>query len=351
MIRKKRKMEHLHLANSLLDGPGSNGFGNVHLIHDSVPELAMEEIDLSYTFLDKELNFPLLINALTGGTDQARRINRLFSQMAEKHGLAMAVGSQTIAIEDPGLRDSFTVVRDVNPDGVVVANLSALSSIDNALEAVKMISADALQLHFNVPQELAMFEGDRDFRGVVDNVKRIIDSCPVPIIAKEVGFGFSRESVSKLYDAGIRIFDNSGCGGTNFVAIEDERRGMFDRQLDDWGIPTAVSLAEILDLKLSIQIIASGGIRTAADTIKAISMGADLAGITGLFLKILLNEGAEELDKRIEAFLYQLRAVSLMTGSRNYKELKEKPLVIEGATAEWLRARAVDPRVWSRSKL
>jgi isopentenyl-diphosphate delta-isomerase len=210
-----------------------------------------------------------------------------------------------------------------------------------------MIQADGLQLHFNIPQELAMREGDRDFRGILENVARIVENCPVPVIAKEVGFGFSREAVEKLYAVGIRLFDNGGSGGTNFLAIEDQRDGQFDRQMDYWGIPTAASLAEIVSLQLPIQIVASGGIRTAHDIAKAIAMGADMVGITGLFLKILINEGPEELVRRIEKLLYQLQSVFLMSGARDWRHLRNKPVLILAKTAEWLRAREIDPKEWS----
>ncbi len=318
------------------------------MLNDSVPELNLRDIDLSVEFLGKKLNFPLLINALTGGTDQAQNINRDLAYLARKHGLAMAVGSQSIAISNPELKNTFTVVREYNPDGIIIANLGANSDIKRALEAVKMVSADALQLHFNVPQELAMAEGDRNFKGILENVRRIVGECPVPVIAKEVGFGFSRESVKKLYDAGVKIFDNGGKGGTSFTLIEDKRNGKFNNEFNDWGISTTVSLAEIVSLDFPIQLIASGGIRTAVDAAKAISMGADLIGIAAPFLKVLLAQGVEELDAEISEFKYRLQAVFLMTGSRNRQEIRKKPLVITGETAEWLRARGIDPGIWAR---
>jgi isopentenyl-diphosphate delta-isomerase len=337
----------LALAINTADGPCSSGFEDVYLLPDSIPDLDLEEIDLSIDFLGKTISSPLLINALTGGPDQAKNINRILAAMASKFDLAMAVGSMTIAFEEPKLRDSFTVVREMNPDGIILANLGANSNYLQAREAVKMIDADGLQLHFNVPQELAMREGDRSFRGIIDNVSRIVDACSVPVIAKEVGFGFSRETVAKLFTAGVRIFDNGGQGGTNFLPIEDQRNGMFDNQLDDWGLPTATSLAEIVSMQIPIQVVASGGIRTAQDIAKAIAMGADMVGITGLFLKILLHEGQDELDKKIESLLYQLQSVFLMSGARDCSTIKTKPVLILAKTAEWLRARNIDPSTWS----
>lgn len=253
----------------------------------------------------------------------------------------------TIALEKPELIDTFAVVREVNPDGIIIANCGANLKPKLACEAVKMIQADGLQLHFNVPQELAMTEGDRDFRGIIDNVKRIADTCPVPVIAKEVGFGFSRETVRKLFDAGITIFDNAGCGGTNFLAIEDQRKGNFNDELYDWGIPTAVSLAEIMSLRLPIHIVASGGIRNAVEIAKAVAMGAEVAGIIGLFHKVLNSQGPEELDRQVENLCYQLKSVFLMSGARNCGQLRTKPVIILNRTAEWLRARSIDTRIWS----
>lgn len=308
----------------------------------------MADIDLSSNFAGKQVCYPLLINAITGGTEQAGYINQVLAGVARKYGLAMAVGSQAIAIKAPQLWDTFSVVREVNPDGVIIANVGAATPVAQALEAVHMIAADALQLHFNVPQELAMREGDRTFKGITANVSEIAALCPVPVIAKEVGFGFSRESVQILYEAGVRIFDNGGQGGTNFIRIEDQRQGCFQEELCDWGIPTAVSLAEIVALRYPLTVIASGGIRTAADAAKALALGADLIGLAGPLLKVLLNHGSEALDQDIEGFLYRLKAVLLMTGSRDIAALQQRPLLILNDTAEWLRGRSIDPAIWVR---
>lgn len=317
-------------------------------MHNSIPELDMDEIDLSCCFLEKKLNLPVILNAITGGTERAKEINRDLAYIARKYNLAMAVGSQTISIDEPQLKSTFSVVREINPEGIIVANVGANRSIQDVLKAVEMIKADAVQLHFNVPQELAMPEGDRCFKGIIENVAYIIENCPVPVIAKEVGFGFSKESASLLYQAGVRIIDIGGMGGTNFIVIEDKRGGLFNRELDSWGISTACSLSEVLSLDLPITVIASGGIRTAADTAKALAMGADLVGIAGSFLKILLYKGAEELDQKIEEMIYRLKSVFLMTGSRNIDEIRQKPVLITGKTGEWLKLRGIDPSYWSQ---
>ncbi len=307
----------------------------------------MEEIDLGIDFLGKRLRLPMVINAITGGTEQAGRINQILASIAARYEIAMAVGSQTIAIEDPGLRYTFSIVREVNPDGLIFANISAGSGITEALEAVDMINADALQIHFNIPQELAMPEGDRSFKGILSRIQKITEKCQVPVIAKEVGFGFSRESIRRLYEAGVSIYDIGGKGGTNFVSIEDQRSGKFIGELDQWGIPTAVSLIEAVSMDLPIRIIASGGIRTAPDAAKAYALGADMVGMAAPFLRTLLNHGPEKLEREIEDLIYRLKAVFLMTGSRNLEQIKKQPLIILNETAQWIEARGINKLRWS----
>lgn len=335
------------MASQIRNESNTNGFEDIHLLNNSLPELDWDEIDIGRQFLGKTLAVPIVINALTGGTEQALIINRLLSAIAAEFGLAMAVGSQTIAIDEPELRPTFSVVRDVNPNGLIFANISARSSLTAAIEAVDMIKADALQIHFNIPQELAMPEGDRSFRGMLANIRDIVKECPVQVIAKEVGFGFSRPSILRLFEAGIQIFDIGGKGGTNFVQIEDHRRGNFAGEFDEWGIPTAVSLAETISTELNLKVIASGGVRTAMDAGKALAMGADLVGIAGPFLKTLVNDGDKILKRRIQDLIYRLKAILMMTGSRNLSELSQQPLIILNTTAQWLEARGIDKDKWT----
>ncbi|MDD2511529.1 MAG: type 2 isopentenyl-diphosphate Delta-isomerase [Syntrophomonas sp.] len=335
------------MASQLEDGPVTSGFEDIRLINDSLPELNLDEIDLSLNFLGKDLQYPLMVNALTGGTDQALNINRSLARMALKYGLPMAVGSQSVALEFPEATMSFSIVREVNPNGIILANLNAAAGVKEALQAVRMISADALQLHFNVVQELAMAEGDRNFKGIRENIRQIVKECPVPVIAKEVGFGFSREAANSLMEAGIEIFDCSGQGGTNFILIEDQRGGHFAGELNSWGIPTAISLIELLQLPTR-RVIASGGIRSAADAAKALALGADLVGMAAPLLKTFLSGGLEALDQSLSGFFYRLKAVFLMSGARNLHEIRQKPLIILREIAEYLRLRGIDPSYWAR---
>ncbi|NLB18278.1 MAG: type 2 isopentenyl-diphosphate Delta-isomerase, partial [Syntrophomonadaceae bacterium] len=227
-MRSQRKKEHLTIARQLGNKYNSCGFDDIALVPNALPELNLEEVDTAISFLGKNLSMPLIINAITGGVDEALTINGSLARLAAQHGLGMAVGSQTIALDDKELSKGFKIVRKENRDGLILANVAANTKPRVALQAVDMIEADGLQIHLNIPQELAMKEGDRDFRGLLDNMAELARIAPVPIIAKEVGFGLSRETCQRLYGAGVRIFDVGGRGGTNFIAIEQARSGLFN---------------------------------------------------------------------------------------------------------------------------
>lgn len=280
---------------------------------------------------------------MTGGHPGVKEINRSLAKVARDFGIAMAVGSQMAGLENPDVRDTYTVAREENPNGILLSNLSAGASPQQAAAAVEMISADGLQLYLNVPQELAMLEGDRDFRGIIENIRDVVSSLSVPVIVKEVGFGLSRESMSDIYKAGVRFVDVGGQGGTNFVAIENLRSGKEScKGILNWGIPTAASLLEVLSLELSFFSIATGGLSSGIDVAKAMALGAGLVGMARTFLRALLEESEEALRGLVINIINELRLAMLMTGADNLPRLKEKAVLITGTTAEWMERRGID---------
>lgn len=321
---------------------------DVQLINNSIPEVDFHEIDTGVNFLGLELSMPLIINAMTGGIDEALALNRDISELGHRFNIGIAVGSQTIALENKQLAQSFKIVRKVNPDGLILANVAANTDPRMAARATEMIGANGLQLHLNVPQELAMKEGDRSFRGLRDNIAEIVRLSPVPVIAKEVGFGMSRETAQQLFDTGVRFFDVGGRGGTNFIAIEQARSGVLADEFASWGIPTAVSIAELASLYLPIVVVASGGIRGGLDAAKALALGANLVGIAGRFLKAWSDQGKVAMEEEVRRFQYHLKAAMLMTGTREVAELRHKPLIIGGPTAHWLTARGINVAGWAQ---
>ncbi|WP_374711975.1 type 2 isopentenyl-diphosphate Delta-isomerase [Symbiobacterium terraclitae] len=344
--RQRRKLDHVRLA---VAGPGARaggaGWEDVHLVHRSLPELATHEIDLRTSICGVPLARPVMINAMTGGAPGVTAINRDLAAAAAELELAMAVGSQTAGLREPEVVESYRVVRRVNPRGVILANLGSDATPEQARAAVEMVEADLLQLHLNAPQELRMREGDRDFRGRLERIARIVQELSVPVVVKECGFGVSRETARQLYEAGVRAIDVSGRGGTNFVWIEDRRAGVVegDPGLEGWGLPAACALAEVAALDLSgLELIASGGIRHGTDAAKALALGARAVAVAGPVLARQQREGAAGVRAYLEGLLADLQTACLLCGARDLAALQRQPVVITGLVGEWCRLRGVD---------
>lgn len=335
-MRAERKKEHIenflrtsHMGNTLFD--------DIYLEHNALPELNIAEIDLTQTFLGKTIEHPIMINAITGGGDFAIEINQQLAKIAQKYCIPMAVGSQTIAVEEGGETEkSFRIVRDTLKDGVVIGNVGGEASPEYAKKAVDMLQADALQIHLNVAQELVMPEGDREFKGITDHLVSIQDAIDVPVIIKEVGYGLSAPVLKRLYDLGFRYFDIAGAGGTNFIEIENLRS--IDRdfsELYSWGIPTAKAVYDAgCTLPDDACFIASGGIKSSTDIVKSLVMGAGLCGVSGEILSYLIHGGEEHAMNHLDQLFYKLRAVMLMLGAGNIQDLRNVPFVTTGKLRE-----------------
>lgn len=315
----------------------------MHLVHQSLPESSLEQIDTRTGLGGRSLAAPVLINAMTGGAARTEIINGHLAELAGEMGLAMAVGSQTAGLREPSMAPSYRIVRQVNPHGVILANLSAGATVDQARAAVEMIEADLLQVHLNAPQELVMGEGDRDFQGHLANIARLVEVLSVPVLVKECGFGLSRETARRLYQAGVRTMDISGRGGTNFAWIEAVRSGTrIDPGLEGWGIPTAAALAEVAALRLpDLTLIASGGIEHGSQAVKALALGARLIGIAGAVLRPLQAGGQGAARAFLAALLGDIRRIMLLCGARTPLDLWRTPVVLTGEIAQWANLRGV----------
>ncbi|WP_161822268.1 type 2 isopentenyl-diphosphate Delta-isomerase [Sporotomaculum syntrophicum] len=348
MTRQTRKLEHIKYAVEMPEVLGQSGFADLRLVHNALPELNWDQLDTSCSFMGKQLSAPLMINALTGGHAEVRVINRELARAAAATGIGMAVGSQRAALEDPMVRDTFTIAREENPRGLLLANLSAFCTLEEALAAVDMVEADGIQLYLNVSQELTMREGEANFSGCLANIKQLVHNLPVPVLVKEIGCGMALETVAALAKAGVRYLDIGGYGGTNFTAIEGKRAGEINIPLEKWGLPTAISLLEALNAGMGISIVASGGLRTAEEAVKALTAGATLVAMAGPLLRVLMQEGPEGLVVYITEFITNLRRVMMLVGAQKPVELSQKPLVITGLVAEWLERRGIDINRYAR---
>lgn len=316
---------------------GDNLFNNIFLQHNALPELNLIDIDTGTEFLGKEISYPIIINAMTGGTEFTRDINKDLSLLAREFNIPMAVGSEDILLcENDACRDSFRIVREnVGPEGVVMANLNGLASLDDVKEAIDVIEADAIQIRLNPAQELARTEGEREFTGILKNIENIVQNIDKPVIVKEVGFGISKDVAERLYNVGVRYIDVSGHGGTNFIEIENLRNINMDLgELYSWGVPTALSLIKCRELPDDLKLIASGGIRTSLDIVKSIILGAKVVGISGEILRYLVHGGYDNTKRYLDETVYKLKMIMLLLGKRNMEELKDTDYKIYGKLKE-----------------
>lgn len=343
-----RKLEHLLICENydVSFKNKTNGFEDIELIHNVLPEIDKQEIDLSTSTFGKKLDSPLFITAITGGHPAAKEINKQLAIAAENNNIALGVGSQRAACEHPELEDTYTVVRENAPNCLLVGNIGA-PQLNLAEKAVEILDADILAIHLNPLQESIQPEGDLDARGYLDLISQITNSVNIPIIAKETGCGISAESAEALVEAGVDFIDIEGAGGTSWAAVETYRAE--DRYLGeifwDWGIPTAVSTAEVTNA-IDVPVISSGGIRSGLEAAKAIALGAGAVGMALPFLKNSTSQ--EQLNKFISRFNESLRIAMFLVGASNIDELKESKLVIRGKTREWLNERGINTKNYSR---
>jgi len=350
MPRLDRKNDHIYF--SMQKAPGRADFSDLHFVHNCLPDRDFHNIKLSSTYLGRTFRSPLFINAITGGTKLALRINAALAVVSRECGLPMAVGSQMAALEGKRSEASYRVVRRINPEGVIWANIGSYADQGMVRRAVQMIRADGVQVHLNVPQELFMSEGDSKFSGMVERIGQITAGVKVPVIFKEVGFGIAGEQARELIKAGAAAIDVGGRGGTDFLTIESMRSGdKIPVGLKKWGIPTALSLVEVIDAAGGkVDVFASGGVHEAVDIAKALTLGAKAVGMAGYPLYLLLRKGRKTLINKLNTIEKELRMIMMMVGASSIKELQETPLVITGFTAEWMQRRGLDPSVYAQRK-
>lgn len=330
----KRKADHLEVAASgRADFKRSTLLEHVHLVHQALPELALAEIDLTTTLVGtRALRAPFLITGMTGGTAEATAVNRDLARAAQACGVAFGVGSQRAMAEHPELAASYQV-RDVAPDVVLLGNLGAVQAIamgpDKVGELAKAIGADALAIHLNPGQELIQEHGDRDFRGIVDGIARIVDRAGIAIVVKETGCGLSIEAARALVRAGVTTVDVAGAGGTSWVAVEklraaaDSDAAALGDELHDWGLPTAVAVVGCV--RAGLRTVASGGLRSGYDVARALALGATAGGMAAPMLRAQRAGGEAGARREIERAIDSVRTVCLLAGCARASDLAKAP--------------------------
>ncbi|MBN2359566.1 MAG: type 2 isopentenyl-diphosphate Delta-isomerase [Deltaproteobacteria bacterium] len=317
----------------------SAGFDRYELVHQALPELALDQIDLSFTLLDKQIGAPLMVAPMTGGVDRGLDICRRLAAAAERFGLPMALGSLRLAIEDPE-RAKFFQVRDVAPSILLFANVGAGQlrtgwGVEQCLAAVELVKADHLLIHVNPIQE-AVQGGDVDFTGMIERIRTIAEALAekgITVGVREVGFGLSASVAGRLVDAGISLLDCGGAGGTSWARVEglcadNDRARRLGDTFGEWGIPTAESIRAIRGVSHEVYIIASGGLRTGLDVAKALALGADLAAMARPLL-LAADRGGDALEEFIGTVLAELRIAMFGIGAANVDQLKATPHLVD----------------------
>lgn len=340
----QRKDDHVRLAVEQQHGHiGRNQFDEVTFVHHALAGIDRSDVSLATAFAGIAWQVPLYINAMTGGSENTGVINRNLAIAARETGVPIASGSMSAYFKDPSCAGTFSVLRQENPDGFVLANINATASVENAQRAVDLLQADALQIHLNTAQETVMPEGDRSFSSWGPQIGRIAAAVDVPVIVKEVGFGLSRETILTLRELGVRVADVGGRGGTDFARIENGRRELADYAfLEGWGQSTPACLLDARDA--GIPVLASGGVRHPLDVARSLALGASGVGVSGGFLRTLLDDGVPALITQISTWLDQLAALMTMLGARTPAELERCDLLIHGDLRVFCADRGIETR-------
>ncbi|MFO7967091.1 MAG: type 2 isopentenyl-diphosphate Delta-isomerase [Archaeoglobaceae archaeon] len=355
METENRKMEHVKICLEEKVESIYSGFEDVTLIHNALPDLNFQDVDTNITLFDKKLSAPLLIASMTGGHKDTIEINKNLAVAVEELGLGIGVGSQRAAIENEGLAESFTVVRDNAPNAFVYANVGLPQVMEHGIEfvekAVDMIGADAVAIHLNFLQEIIQPEGEVNARGSARALEQVCAEIKTPVIVKETGAGITREVALKLKEAGVDAIDVGGKGGTSWSGVEiyrtkNELTREVGREFWSWGVPTAFCVPETYQI---LPTIATGGLRSGQDVTKSISLGA-VAGSAALpFLKPA-TRSPDEVKKELEYFIQGLKTAMFLTGCEKIENLRTIPIFIHGLLNDWLASRNIDVGELSRRR-
>ncbi len=355
---KQRKAEHVQVAlKQDLTAPQAAGWRDIRLVHQALPEVDLDAIDTSVRFLDRTLQYPLLISGMTGGHPDVVAINRNLARAAERYGLALGVGSQRAGILNPEVAQSYAVARQAAPGAFLIANVGAPQlirqqraepfTLEQVQRAISMIEANALAVHMNSLQEAAQPEGDRRAVGEARALKNLVEQIDLPVIAKETGAGICREQALLLKNCGVAAIDVGGAGGSSMSAMEEarsaERSDEHTRSIGalyrDWGIPTPISLVEAGSAGLPL--IATGGVRSGLDIARAQALGASLVGMAFPFLKAA-SESFEAVCELVERLIAELKVAMQLSGAASGEALRQVPVVVTGETYHWLKLRGFE---------
>jgi len=331
MTIKQRKKDHVNISvTENVEYKKSSGFERYDFNHDALPELNISEVSTEASLFGREFSFPLFISSMTGGYSEGESLNALIAEFCEKNNLPFGVGSQRVMIENPDITDSFKIVRQAAPEAFIASNIGGAQLIGNLSDEhlrliTETISADAVIVHLNPLQELMQPEGDRNFAGIEKGIAHLVTNTDLPVIVKETGAGISKKTASRLLSIGVQVIDVAGAGGTSWSRVERLRveQDATYNLFDDWGIPTADCIESISELRNMFRfgLIASGGIRSPADIVKSIALGADFAATALPVIHALKAGGIGALDSLFEQWKKETRIILTLLGCRTFTQI------------------------------
>ncbi|WP_288622678.1 type 2 isopentenyl-diphosphate Delta-isomerase [uncultured Streptococcus sp.] len=324
-----RKNEHIKYA--LKYQSPYNSFDDMELIHHSLPDYDLSEIDLHTHFAGRDFEFPFYINAMTGGSERGRAVNQKLAQIAQATGLVMVTGSYSAALKNP--HDNSYPSKEEFPELLLAANIGIDKPYELGLQTIHEMQPILLQVHVNLMQELLMPEGEREFRQWKENLADYATKMPVPVILKEVGFGMDLKTIEMAHKLGIKTVDISGRGGTSFAYIENQR-GHNRSYLDEWGQSTVQTLLNAQPMIDKIEILASGGVRHPLDIVKCLVLGAKAVGLSRAILELVEKYSVEEVITIINGWKDDLHLIMCALNCKTIAELRQVDYLLYGKLNE-----------------
>ncbi len=336
---ERRKEEHLRIPLEKDVQSIPSPWDAIRLRHNPIPEMDKTDIDLRTTFLGRKLMAPIQITGMTGGAKKAKEFNARLAAAAAEHGVAMGVGSQRAALENPKLAETYSVILDHDVP-LRIANLGLPQIIlwgdeapAKAKEAVAMVEAHALAIHLNNLQEAVQPEGDTVAKGGLAAIAKVAKALKVPVVAKETGAGIDGRAATDLVRAGVKAIDVGGLGGTSFSAVEhwraldqgDAVKARLGKTFWDWGTPTPECVASVRATLPDIPLVATGGLRTGLDAGRAFALGADLAGFAGHLFRAAA-EGPDAATRELAVLQEELKTTLYLVGATRPSDLTEDHL-------------------------
>lgn len=327
-----RKDDHIRYA---LEQPHKESpFSAIRLSYEALPSCNVSDIKTDVSIFGKTFPYPIFINAMTGGSENAKKINERLAMLAKAFNLPMALGSASTLFENPEMLETFSIVKKVNPEGFLIANLGAHHPIENVEKVIQILQPNAFEYHLNVAQELAMPEGDRHFTSWSKNIQIVAKTLKIPFIVKEVGFGMNEHTMKRFQQWGVQYINVGGRGGTNFAWIENQRRTVPLHGLNEVGYSTAESLLRGKALS-SLTLLASGGIQTPMEVVKSLVLGAKMVGMSRYFLRLVTENSHEDAVALLQTFIEEIKAIMVTLNVNTIDKLPDVEYHLEDGL--WIR--------------